>query len=51
MNILEKLAPLELRHDELEEHLGSPEVLSNPKKIHEVGKALAELKEIVTVGR
>ncbi len=51
MDILEKLAPLELRYDELEEQLGSPEVLSNPKRIHEVGKALAELKEIVTVGR
>lgn len=51
MDILDKLAPLELRHDELEQQLGSTEVLSNPKKIHEVGKALAELKEIVTVGR
>ncbi len=51
MDILDKLAPLELRHDELEQQLGSSEVLSNPKKIQEIGKALAELKEIVSVGR
>ncbi|GMV66170.1 MAG: peptide chain release factor 1 [Candidatus Hinthialibacteria bacterium] len=51
MEILEKIVPLEQRYSELEDQLAAPEVLSNPKKIQEIGKALSELRDIVIIGR
>jgi peptide chain release factor 1 len=51
MDILEKIEPLEARFEDLEKLLASPEVLSNPKKIQEVGRAHSELRQIVAAGR
>ncbi|NUN95853.1 MAG: peptide chain release factor 1 [Candidatus Omnitrophica bacterium] len=49
--MLEKIKPLEARFEDLERQLSSPEVLSNPRRIQELGKAHSELRAIIAVGR
>ncbi len=51
MELLEKLQPLEERFEDLERQLSSREVLSNPRRIQELGKAHSELRDIIAVGR
>ena len=49
--MLEKLAALEARYDELSELLGSPEVVSKPELLMKYGQEQANLEPIVTTFR
>ncbi len=49
--MLDKLARLELRENELTQQLMSPEVLANPKKIAALQRELAHLQKVVAAGR
>ena len=51
MELLSKLEPLEERLEEVENQLSSLEVATDPKKLQELGKIHADLREIVEVGR
>jgi len=50
MNLIEQLNSHKIRLQELETHLSSPEVLSDPQKIREVNEAYAREKELLEVG-
>jgi len=51
MELLEKLQSLEERFTQLEEQLGSPDVVTDPKKLQTLGRAHSELRGIVQTGR
>lgn len=51
MAMLEKLAQLEAKYDELTEKLSDPEIIADPQQFQKIAKAHAELEEIVTVYR
>jgi peptide chain release factor 1 len=50
MELLEKLAPLRERFNQVESQLGDPAVASDPKKLRELGKVHSELRGIVEMG-
>jgi peptide chain release factor 1 len=47
MNLLEKLAEVEKRYEELNRQLGDPEVLADPGRYQKAAKAHSELTEVV----
>ncbi|MGB4140939.1 MAG: PCRF domain-containing protein, partial [Limnochordia bacterium] len=49
--MLEKLAQLEAKYDELTEKLSDPEIIADPQQFQKIAKAHADLEEIVTVYR
>ena len=49
--LLDKLKLYEDNYIKLTEKLSSPQVSSNPEKLREYGKRIAEIEEIVTIGR
>lgn len=51
MAMLEKLAQLEAKYDELTEKLSDPEIIADPQQFQKTAKAHADLEEIVTVYR
>ena len=51
MAMLEKLAQLEAKYDELTEKLSDPEIIADPQQFQKIAKAHADLEEIVTVYR
>jgi peptide chain release factor 1 len=50
-DLLERLKIYDDNYRKLAEKLSSPEVSSNPDKIKEYGKKIAEIEEIVNIGR
>jgi peptide chain release factor 1 len=50
MDLLEKLIPLEKRFEQIEKDLGSPEVVTSPKRLKELGRAHAQLRDVVQIG-
>lgn len=51
IELLDKLKLYEDNYIKLTEKLSSPDVSSNPEKLKEYGKRIAEIEEIVTIGR
>jgi peptide chain release factor 1 len=48
-SILEKLAAVERRYQELNDWMASPEVVTNPDRLRQFGQELAELEELVQI--
>jgi len=51
ISVLDKLAELEQRFEELERLLADPEIVTDPQRLAQLGRERAELEEIVTVYR